>query len=237
MPIISVGLVRKCHPEIDVNNLHLIEVIRLINQGIDEIDNLEVFSNIKALFLNQNNIKRIENLEYLSSLQHLDLSSNKIDSESLRQHVKNIPAKLGSINLSNNPCCEDEVCLQGVQDMYPNLNIIIGLEEPESADGNDQVIAASGSRSNQNEINDSGANEIKKEDENSDDEGSDEDSDENDTADADDSQPPLGDNMTLDADIILQQLVERKCRIQQLSAELNIDSVLSVGHLDFCGHY
>lgn len=139
MPKISIALIRSCHPGVDVDDLHLLDVIRLINHNITEIDNLEVFSNVKALFLNKNSIKKIENLEYLTALTFIDLSSNCIDSESLRSSLANIPRTLETLNLSSNPCCQDENCLQLLQDTFPNLNIIIGVEDGEDEEEEDDV--------------------------------------------------------------------------------------------------
>jgi hypothetical protein len=222
MPIISVALVRKCHPQVDVDSLHLLEVIRLVNQGITEIDNLEVFSNAKALFLNQNKISKIENLEFLMNLEHLDLSSNNIDSQSLKQSYGSIPKSLTSINLSNNPCALDEECLQEFQDKFPDLGIIIGVEEPET---NDDVSATSKvAVPDARPISSEKKMEITANEDNEEDDGDEDGDDEDD----DDDVPTLGENMTLDSEIILQQLVERKCRMQQLTAELNIDSIIEV---------
>jgi hypothetical protein len=224
MPIISVALVRKCHPQVDVDSLHLLEVIRLVNQGITEIDNLEVFSNAKALFLNQNKISKIENLEFLMNLEHLDLSSNNIDSQSLQESYGNIPKSLTSINLSNNPCALDEECLQEFQDKFPDLGIIIGVEEPETND--DATAASKVAVPDARPISSERNMEITANQDNEEDDG-DEDGDDEDEDD-DDDVPTLGENMTLDSEIILQQLVERKCRMQQLTAELNIDSIIEV---------
>ena len=234
MPEISISLVRKCHSEVDVNDLHLLDVLRLSNQGITFIDNLEVFSNVKVLFLNGNSIRIIENLEYLTVLDHLDISNNNIDAESLTKSLANIPRNLNSINLTNNPCCSDEVCLQQLQDRFPELGIIIGVE---NNPGESQSINADilNQRANLlNIVSDTAAildrtNQDSKSRDESDDERDDDDDDDDDEEDT-----PVQDDFTLgsseviDADSLLKTLVERKCRLQNLGIENSVEKALSV---------
>lgn len=128
MPEISVTLIRKCHGNIGVDELSCLKVIDLTRQSIDSIDNLEVFSEIEDLRLGYNNISTIENLEFLSNLRRLDISFNKITASSLRSALTNIPPQLTEINLSGNPCCDDEDALGDFQDHFPAMAIIIGSE-------------------------------------------------------------------------------------------------------------
>ena len=73
MTEISVSLVRKHNIAKDAEALLSLECIYLDELGIKEIDNLEVFDQIKELSLSSNEIKVVENLEYLLNLVKLDL--------------------------------------------------------------------------------------------------------------------------------------------------------------------
>lgn len=67
--------------EHEINSLRKLDLSR---SSIDEIDNLEVFSDITELCLRDNNIRLVENLIFLPMLEVLDLSDNKIqDAEAL----------------------------------------------------------------------------------------------------------------------------------------------------------
>lgn len=63
--------------EEEINELQTID---LSNESIDQIDNLEVFDNVRNLILRGNNITILENLAFLSKLEYIDLSENKIQS-------------------------------------------------------------------------------------------------------------------------------------------------------------
>ena len=67
----------------------------------------------------------IENISYFKSLKYLDLSFNSISADGLLQSLANIPKGLVSINLTSNPCAEDDNALSTLQDTFPDLGIII----------------------------------------------------------------------------------------------------------------
>lgn len=137
MTEITFALIRRCHGNIGADDLEEITTISLIEQRIEVIDNLELFSQIECLNLSKNFITRLQNISLLLQLKHLDVSFNRIDSNSVIASIKEIPKSLESINLSGNPCCDDDECLLLLQDEFPNLAIIIG-EEADST-GSDPV--------------------------------------------------------------------------------------------------
>lgn len=54
------------------------EILRLDWQRIASIQNLDVFTNVRELYLQHNRIERIEELDTLRSLEFLALGSNRI---------------------------------------------------------------------------------------------------------------------------------------------------------------
>lgn len=82
-------IIEKCFPtrvksSISESEIDALRCINLSNSLIDEIDNLEVFSDIAELDLSHNRISALENLLYLSNLEELNVSNNNIkDLESL----------------------------------------------------------------------------------------------------------------------------------------------------------
>lgn len=191
MTSISVTLIRGTHSEFCIDDPETLHIIKLNKQEIACIDNLEVFSHITELHLSDNLIERIENISFLQNLTFLDLSNNRINSESLLLSIGLLPQKIKDLNLSGNPCAEDESALNALQDGYPNLNIIVGVyiggEIIESFEGsgfeNSKIEILSGS------------------------EDGDSYSDEDDGEEGD---------MPLNADEVLKSLVERKCRLQSM---------------------
>jgi Leucine-rich repeat (LRR) protein len=81
---ISVPLILRTHfPTRDRSSVSEDEILTLTKidlsgHQIDEIDNLEVFSDIKELRLRNNNICRVENVYFLSQLEILDVANNDI---------------------------------------------------------------------------------------------------------------------------------------------------------------
>ena len=134
MTEISVRLVRRAHGNLTVDQLEELEIIQLQRQNIVEIDNLEVFSEIKELHLNGNKIRRIENLSFLHKLEFLDLSYNRIDDDGLRACLGQLPRSLMTIVLTGNPCCHNMELLGELNDLMPELGIVLGLDEDTEAD-------------------------------------------------------------------------------------------------------
>jgi hypothetical protein len=127
MTSISITLIRKTHDDFSIDNVESLSVIRLDNQGINCIDNLEVFSHIRELYLSNNEIEMIENIDFLDNLEFLDLSNNRITSQNLITSIALLPQNLKTLNLANNPCSSDESALLILQDKCPSLNIVVGV--------------------------------------------------------------------------------------------------------------
>jgi hypothetical protein len=124
MSSISVTLIRNTHSDFNIDDIESLKVIRLNKQGIDLIDNLEVFSHIEELHLAGNLIRRIENIEFLSRLHLLDLSNNLITSESLNSSIGLLPQNIRTLILTGNPCTGDKYVLDAVQKGCDGLTII-----------------------------------------------------------------------------------------------------------------
>lgn len=136
---ITFGLIRSANPEVNFDEIEKLTVLDLSNCSITAIDDLELFDHILELNLSNNSIRLIENLFFFRQLRHLDLSCNKITAKALADSLKEIPKSLQSINLSGNPCAEDEAVLSRLQDAFPELGIIIDVLDDE-----DSVIGADG---------------------------------------------------------------------------------------------
>jgi hypothetical protein len=187
MTAISVTLIRGTHAEFSVDDFEALKIIRLNDQGIDCIDNLEVFSQIEELYLRNNKIQRIENVDFLSRLIILDLTDNQISSDSLISSIGLLPQNLLTLNLTGNPCALDDVAVAALQKRLPAVCIIV--DESSNEDEDDE----------------------------------DEDTDDN----RGDNEENVDDDLPLNADEVLQSLVERKCRLQSV-ATLNITNTAEV---------
>lgn len=204
MTSISVTLIRGTHSDFDVENLEALRIIRLNNQGIVCIDNLEVFSHITELHLADNGITTIENIDFLDNLAFLDLSNNLISSDSLISSIGLMPKNIKTINLSGNPCANDDSALIALSDSCPGLDIIVGVYA-----GGEIIDAAenSGLENTNKKVDFSHQN---NEDENQSDGDDQKDSDAEENDDGEEGDMPLN------ADEVLKSLVERKCRLQSL---------------------
>lgn len=216
--VISVGLARKLYGY-TADEIGALEILNFNNQGIEEIDNLEVFSQIKELHLSGNAIKVIENLEYLSSLEFLDLSNNMINSHGLKNCFGRLPKSLQTVNLSGNACSLDESLLMELQDMMPNLGIVVGLEQDDGV-ASSQTLETSSIKA----AADFGTNEGEEDDghRDSDDEDEDDDDSEND----EDAQMIAAG--PLNADDVLEALVSRKCKLQNASSDFSLEDTLKI---------
>lgn len=207
---ITVKLIRSAHNNISAEELESLSIINLNNQGINRIDNLELFYQIKELHLSRNFISIVENIEFLSNLEYLDISYNNITSYELLRciHSLEIPKSLKIINLTGNSCANDDSMMIKLQDYSQNLNIIIGLEE-ENDDGDDI------NRENCSNNQDS------------------EDSEDSEYDDVEldnqlfDKEHEILYSGVVNADNVLKAIVERKCRQQNLHV-FDIDSAVKV---------
>ena len=197
MSSISVTLIRSTHNDFCIDDIESLKVIRLNKQGIDLIDNLEVFSHIEELHLSGNVIKRIENVEFLSRLHLLDVSNNLITSESLYSSIGLLPQNIKTLILSGNPCTGDKVALDALQHSCSGLKLVIDHAFEELDHLTDLKIDTLESHSLQNEDDRRGEDEEHLED------------------------------LPLNADEVLQSLVERKCRLQNMET-FDISKALEV---------
>lgn len=137
---ISFALIRQNNPNANFDKIEEIESIRIGNSNIESIDNLELFSHVKELFLPHNRISIIKNLFFFNNLSFLDLSFNLISSESLLQSLDQLPKVLSTINLTGNPCSTDVDALSKLQDTFPSLGIIIDtVDNAEEASIDDRI--------------------------------------------------------------------------------------------------
>jgi hypothetical protein len=138
MSSITISLIRQAYGGASADELSRIEVLNLAGVGITVIDNLEVFAEIKELHLNNNSICCIENINFMYNLDYLDVSNNSIESNDIFRCIKDreLPSCLKTINLTGNPCANDDRVLGLLQESYNELNIIIGIEEDDSGSNN-----------------------------------------------------------------------------------------------------
>jgi hypothetical protein len=132
MTDVTFSLIRKHNPEIsNAEDIGEVDVIRLLNCNIVEIENLELFHHVSELYLNQNKIETLKGLSIFYQLKVVDVSYNKISSDALLESVPFLPKSLLSINLTGNPCVEDEMVLGTLQDALPEVIIAIEIDEQE----------------------------------------------------------------------------------------------------------
>ena len=203
MTVISVTLIRGTHSDFTLDDVEALKVLRLNNHEIDCIDNLEVFSHIEELHLANNIIERIENVDFLDRLNLLDLSDNLISSASLKSSVGLLPRNIKTLVLTGNPCATDKVALSVLQRSYAGLNLIVNRNSSapddvdEASDEGDEV-------SDKEQIDGAGLSE------------------------ADDKFDEIDDSdFPLNADEVLQSLVERKCRLQSMET-FNVTQITEV---------
>jgi hypothetical protein len=187
MTEISVTLIRGTHADFSIDDFEALKIIRLNDQGIDCIDNLEVFSQIEELYLRNNNIQRIENVDFLSRLIILDLADNQISIDSLISSIGLLPQNLLTLNLTGNPCALDDVAVAALQKSLPAVSIIVTETSNDDEDDEDEDTDDSRGENEEN----------------------------------------VDDDVPLNADEVLQSLVERKCRLQSV-ATLNITNTAEV---------
>ncbi|CAM9524038.1 unnamed protein product [Ectocarpus fasciculatus] len=126
-------------PEERAADLLKVEVLRLDWQRIARIQNLDIFTHLRELYLQHNRIhvieeldtlqnleflalgsnriRRLENLRHLRKLQVLDLSANAIEDIDTQE----LPPALVILNLTSNPCCLDPDFRQRVTSSLPAL--------------------------------------------------------------------------------------------------------------------
>lgn len=138
MTEITFALIRKRNPHLDFDRIEDISTIHLSNCSIDHISNLELFSHINHLDLAHNKISNVQELQFLNKLETLDLSFNLISADNLKTCLKEFPKGLKSLNLTGNSCILDEDNLIELQDLYPDLGIII-----DTVDINDDGVSPS----------------------------------------------------------------------------------------------
>eukprot|EP00602_Paraphysomonas_sp_CaronLab_P004690 CAMPEP_0185020592 /NCGR_PEP_ID=MMETSP1103-20130426/3210_1 /TAXON_ID=36769 /ORGANISM="Paraphysomonas bandaiensis, Strain Caron Lab Isolate" /LENGTH=300 /DNA_ID=CAMNT_0027551587 /DNA_START=89 /DNA_END=988 /DNA_ORIENTATION=- len=106
-----------------------ISVMKLNDQSISYIDNLELFHEIEELHLKNNNLKTIDNIELLQNLWLLDVANNQIEDEALLSAV--FPRSLKRLIISGNPCAESTSAVEKLQARHPQLEIVTTAEKCE----------------------------------------------------------------------------------------------------------
>ncbi|CAM9102332.1 unnamed protein product [Hapterophycus canaliculatus] len=106
-----------------INNLDIFTHLRelyLQQNRIHVIEELDTLSNLEFLALGSNNIRRLENLRHLHKLQVLDLSNNVIEDIDTQE----LPRALVIFNLVGNPCCSDPDIRRRVTSSLQSLMIL-----------------------------------------------------------------------------------------------------------------
>ena len=118
---INLNTVRNAYPGLKVDELVALQELLLNDKKLEMIDGLELFADgLQRLDLSDNLIEIIENLEFLPCLKYLDLSNNQIN----HFQVNDIPISLELLNISRNPCCNNENLLKTIKEQRPNLKLI-----------------------------------------------------------------------------------------------------------------
>ncbi|ETV99423.1 hypothetical protein H310_08117 [Aphanomyces invadans] len=125
---INMQLIRKCmslppsahatavdDDDAEVESLLAKTVLRLDWQGISKIENLDVFSHIRDLYLQHNAIQCIENLDFHVHLEFLALSHNDITEVTNVLHL----TKLKFLDLSHN-----KIARVDVEHLPPSLEVV-----------------------------------------------------------------------------------------------------------------
>lgn len=221
MTQISVRLVRRAHGNLTVEQLEGLEIIQLQRQNIVEIDNLEVFSEIKELHLGGNKIRVIENLSFLHKLEFLDLSYNRIDEAGLRACLGQLPKSLLTLVLTGNPCCSNLDVLGELNDLIPNLGIVLALDDNDEEEGVTGVYEEKGG--------DKGDGEYENDDDEDKDEGEDEGGELAGRSGPDSYEDLLlKEGEVLDSEEVLKAIVGRKCSQQELTfSSFNMEATLA----------
>eukprot|EP00903_Cladosiphon_okamuranus_P008287 g7975.t2 len=119
-----------------------VEVLRLDWERIPSIQNLDVFTHLRELYLQHNRIEVIEELDTLRSLEFLALGSNRIRRlENLRHLSKvldlsdnmiedvdtqELPRALAILNMAGNPCGREPTFRHRITCALPDLKVLDG---------------------------------------------------------------------------------------------------------------
>lgn len=232
--------------EHEINSLRRIDLSRC---SIDEIDNLEVFSDITELCLRNNNIKLIENLIFLPKLEVLDVSSNAIpdlDALCLGTYLifletsllwmiycclfsDDIPGSLRKLIISGNPCCQDPNIVSLVQARCRDLEVLAEYTDPSAASARDDGVSEEQLRKSMAAVYEEDAPKTARgRSPKSDDVKEHTRPGEDGPSTDEDALPVDADYSALDADSILRQLVHRKCEMEGME-QFDIDHTVMVG--------
>jgi hypothetical protein len=206
MTEITFQLIRKCNPDVSFDDILNVTNIKLNNCSIECIDNLELFEHIKELHLSRNLITQIDNLKVFHCLELLDVSFNMIDSKGMVASFEHIPHSLDVINLTGNPCVNDESVLIKLQDKFPHLGIVIDELDVADTEANDNT---------------------------DDDETEDDRFDFDDTpSDIKEGESPRS-SLPLSSEDVLRSIVDRKSKLQSYE-RFNLDNTVTVRALRSC---
>ncbi|CAG9861222.1 unnamed protein product [Phyllotreta striolata] len=89
----------------DLENLIHLEDLDLSFNKITKIENLDTLGKLRILNLYENRIEKLENMQNLKSLTIFNIGKNLIKDKETVHHLRRIP-NLISLNLADNPCTE-----------------------------------------------------------------------------------------------------------------------------------
>merc|ERR1712173_366779 len=128
------------------SNLKSLQVLKIPNCGISDIDGLAICKQLKELYLPFNEITTMASLMFLTNLETIDLESNFIDGISELDYLS-ILSKVKLLNLANNPVCS----LGGYEEkIYGHLENLQMLDDFTCESGNGRLSSAGSKGSSRN---------------------------------------------------------------------------------------
>lgn len=124
-------LIREAYPAVSLEDVTLRNTLDLINMGITEIDNLELFFALEFLNLSSNKIKTVENIDFMPKLHTLDLSHNLV----VDIDTNELPVSLRKLILKGNPCTKSKDFVQSLSEKLPRVEIIATNPDGSSSSG------------------------------------------------------------------------------------------------------
>jgi len=107
------------------SNLKSLQVLKIPNCGISDIDGLAICKQLKEVYLPFNEITSMASLMFLTNLEIIDLESNFIDGISELDYLSCL-SNVKLLNLSNNPVCDLEMYEEKI---YGHLGSLTMLDD------------------------------------------------------------------------------------------------------------
>jgi Leucine-rich repeat (LRR) protein len=107
------------------SNLRSLQVLKIPNCGIADIDGLAICKQLKEVYLPFNEITSLASLMFLTNLEIIDLESNFIDGISELDYLSCL-SNVKLLNLSNNPVCGLEMYEEKI---YGHLGSLAMLDD------------------------------------------------------------------------------------------------------------